>query len=55
MIDYIYLWMIYTSGLENIAIRNVKGVDQRCGLWSMTKMNAINKLNNSKVYDKGTL
>ena len=41
--------------LENIAIRNVKGVDYRCLLWNITKTDAINRLNNSKLDDKGTL
>ena len=41
--------------LENIAILNVKGVDYRCVLWNMTKNDAINRLNNSKLDDKGTL
>ena len=40
--------------LENIAILNIKGVDYRCIIWNMTKINAINKLNNSKLDDKGT-
>ena len=40
--------------LENIAILNIKGVDYRCIIWNMTKTNAINKLNNSKLDDKGT-
>ena len=41
--------------LKNIAILNVKGVDYRCVLWNMTKNDAINKLNDSKLDDKGTL
>ena len=41
--------------LENIAILNAKGVDYRCVLWSMTKNDAINRLNNSKLDDKGTI
>ena len=41
--------------LENIAILNVKGVDYGCVLWNMTKNNAINMFNNSKLYDKDTL
>ena len=32
-----------------------KGVDYKCVLWSMTKNDAINRLNNSKLNDKGTL
>ena len=41
--------------LKNIAISNVKGVDYRCILWKMTKNNAIDRLNNSKLNYKGTL
>ena len=42
-------------GLKNIAILNVKGVDYRCVLWNMTRNDAINRLNNSELDDKGTL
>ena len=41
--------------LKNIAILNVKGVDYRCVLWGVTKNEAINILDNSKLDDKGTL
>ena len=41
--------------LKNIGILNVKGVDYRCVLWNMSKNNAINRLNNSKLDDRGTL
>ena len=41
--------------LKKIATMNVKGVDYRYVLWSMTKNGAINKLNNSKFDGKGTL
>ena len=41
--------------LENIAILNVKDVDYRCVLWNITKNDAINRLNNSKLDDKDTL
>ena len=41
--------------LENIAILNVKDVDYRCVLRNMTKNNAIDRRNNSKLGDKGTL
>ena len=40
--------------LENIAILNVKGVDYRCILWKITRNDAINRLSNSKLDDKGT-
>ena len=38
--------------LENTAIVNVKGVDYRCFLCNMTKNDAINRLNNSKLDNK---
>ena len=41
--------------LESIAMLSVKGVDYRCILWNMTKTDAIIRLNNSKLNDKGTL
>ena len=41
--------------LKNIAILNVKGVDFRCVLWNMSKNDAIIRLNNSKLDDRGTL
>ena len=41
--------------LKNIAILNVKGVDYRCALWNMTKNDAINRLNNSKMDEKVAL
>ena len=34
---------------------NVKSVDYRSVLWNMTKNDAINRLNNSKLDDKDTL
>ena len=37
---------------KNIAILNVKGVDYRCVLWNITRNDAINRLNNSKLDDK---
>ena len=41
--------------LKNIAILNVKGVDYRCVLWNITRNDAINMLDNSKLDNKGTL
>ena len=46
---------VMAYGLENIAKLNVKGVDYRCVLWNMTRNDAINKVNNSELDDKGTL
>ena len=39
--------------LKNIAILNAKGVDYRCILWDIGKTDAINRLNNSALEDKG--
>ena len=41
--------------LKNIAILNAKGVDYRCILWDISKNDAINRLNNSVLEDKGVL
>ena len=41
--------------LKNIAILNVKGVDFRCILWAASKNEAINRLTNSVLEDKGVL
>ena len=39
---------------ENNAILNVKGINYWLFLWNMTKNDAINRLNNSKLDDKST-
>ena len=44
-----------TYELKNIAILNAKGVDYRCILWGFSKSDAINRLNNSVLEDKGVL
>ena len=41
--------------LKNIAILNVKGVDFRCILWGISMDEAVNKLNNYVLEDKGLL
>ena len=41
--------------IRNIAILNIKCVDYRCALWNITRNDAINRLNNSELDDKGTL
>ena len=41
--------------LKNIAILNVKGVDFRCILWGISRDEAVNRLNNSVLEDKGVL
>ena len=46
---------IMAYNLENIVMLNVKDVDYRCVLWNMTRNDAINRLNSSKLDDKGVL
>ena len=41
--------------LKNIAILNLKGVDFRCIFWSISRDEAVNRLNNSLLEDKGVL
>ena len=41
--------------LKNIAIWNVKRVDFRCILWGISRNEAVNRLNNSVLGDKGVL
>ena len=41
--------------LEKIATLNGKEVDYRCDLWNMSRNDAINSLNNSKLDDKDSL
>ena len=39
--------------LKNIVILNVKAVDFRCILWGISKNDAVNRLNNSVLEDRG--
>ena len=41
--------------LKNIAILDVKGVDFRCILWGISRDEAVNRLNNSVLENKGVL
>ena len=41
--------------LKKIATLNVKGVDDRCILWGISRIEAMNILNNSVLEDKGVL
>ena len=41
--------------LKNIVILNAKGVDYRFMLWSISKNEAVNILNNFVLEDKGVL
>ena len=47
--------LISAYELKNIAILNVKGVDFRCILWGISRDEAVNRLNNSVLEDKGVL
>ena len=40
---------------KNIAILNVKGADFRCTLWGISRDEAVNRLDNSVLEDKGIL
>ena len=44
-----------TYKLTKTAISNAKSVDYRCILWGISKNDAINRLNNSVLEDKGVL
>ena len=46
---------IMTCELKNIAILNAIGVDYRCILWGIRRDEAVNRLNNSVLKDKGVL
>ena len=41
--------------LKNIAILNAKDVDYRSILWDISRYEAVNRLNNSVLEDKGIL
>ena len=41
--------------LKNIAILKVKEVDFRCILWGISRDEAVNRLNNLMLEDKGVL
>ena len=46
---------IMACELKNIAILNEKSVDYWCILWGISKDEAVNRLNNSVLEDKGVL
>lgn len=33
----------------------MKGADYKCVIWNMSRSDAVNRLNNSKLDDKGSL
>ena len=41
--------------LKNIALLNAKDVDYQCILWNISRDEAVNRLNNSVLEDKGVL
>ena len=45
--------MVYD--LDDFMILNIKGVDCRCFVCNRGENDAVNRLNNSKLHDKGTL
>ena len=44
-----------TYELKNIAMLNAKGADYGCILWGISRDEAVNRLNNSALEDKGVL
>ena len=47
--------LITAYELKNIAILNVKGIDFRCISWGISRDEAVNRLNDSVLEDKGVL
>ena len=47
--------LIADMNLKNIAVWNLKGADFRCILWGISRDEAVNRLNNSVLVDKGVL
>ena len=47
--------LITAYELKSTAILNVKGVHFRCILWGISRDEAVNRLNNSVLKDKGVL
>ena len=47
--------LMATYELKNIAILTAKGVDYRCISWGIRKTEAISRLSNSVLDDKGVL
>ena len=41
--------------LKSITILNVKGADFRCILWGISRDDAVNRLTNSVLEDRGVL
>ena len=47
--------LITAYELKNLLILNVKAVDFRCVFWGISRDEAVNRLNNSVLEDKGVL
>ena len=47
--------MLINISMMGYAILNVKVIDYRCILWNRTRNDAINRINSSRLDDKGTL
>ena len=47
--------LITSCELKNTEVLNVKYVDFRCILWGISRDEAVNRLNNSVLKDKGVL
>ena len=47
--------LMYADELKNIAILSVKGADFRCISWGISRDEAVNRLSNSVLEDKGVL
>ena len=45
--------MVYK--LQSITILNVKGIGYGCVIWNLSRNDAISRLNNSTLDDKGSL
>ena len=50
-----WFFLMTAYEFENIAILNVKGVDFRCVLWGISRNEAVDRLNNSVLENKGVL
>ena len=46
--------LIMVFGLENIVILNIKSAYYKCIIWNMGRSDAVNRLYNSKLGDKGS-
>ena len=54
-LNHMFVTNVTNYELKNVAILSVEGVNFRCILWGISKDEAINRLNNSVLEDKGLL